>query len=111
MIRMKLKRFASETSSCALLALLASLLLVQETHAYLDPGTGSYILQILIAGLVGMLFMLKVFWGRIVGFFSKSSSESEATIQEPGQDTTSSLPTSENVEPPVQRVQSDQGDD
>ena len=107
----KQKRFVSETSSCALLAVLASLLLVREAHAYLDPGTGSYILQILIAGLFGALFMLKVFWGRIVVFFGKGSSKSEATVQEPGQDTTSSLPTSENVESLVQRVQSDQGDD
>jgi hypothetical protein len=74
----KLKRIVSETGSCALLAVLALLLLVREAHAYLDPGTGSYIIQILIAGLFGALFMLKVFWGRIVGFFGKGSSESEA---------------------------------
>ena len=61
----KLKRLVSETSSYALLAVLASLLLVQEARAYLELGTGSYILQILFAGLVGALFMLKVFWGRI----------------------------------------------
>ena len=108
---MKLKRFGAEITSCALLAMLALLVLVREAHAYLDPGTGSYILQILIAGLFGTLFMLKVFWGRIVGFFSKSSSKSEATVQEPGQDTTSLVPTSENVEPPVQSGQLDKGDD
>ena len=107
----KQKRFVSETSSCALLAVLASLLLVREAHAYLDPGTGSYILQILIAGLFGALFMLKVFWGRIVGFLGKGSSQSEVAVQELGQDTISPVPASENVEPPVQRVQSDQGDD
>jgi len=108
---MKLKRFVSETSAYALLAVLASLLLVREAHAYLDPGTGSYILQILIAGLVGGAFMLKVFWGRIVEFFSKSSSKSEATVQEPGQDMSSPVPTNENVGPHVQRAQSDKGDD
>ncbi len=108
---MKLKRVVSATSSCALLAMLASLLLVREAHAYLDPGAGSYILQILIAGLFGALFMLKVFWGRIVGFFSKGSSESEATVQGPGQDMTSSVPTAENVTPHVQNGQSDKGDD
>jgi hypothetical protein len=63
------ERVVSETSSSALLAVLASLLLVREAYAYLDPGTGSYILQILIASLFGALFILKVFWGRIVGFF------------------------------------------
>jgi len=108
---MKLKRLGAEITLCALLAVLASLLLVREAHAYLDPGTGSYILQILIAGLFGALFMLKVFWGRIVGFFGKGSSQSEATLQEPGQDTASSLPTSENAPSHFQRVQSDKGDD
>jgi len=108
---MKLKRLGAEITLCALLAVLTSLFLAREAHAYLDPGTGSYILQILIAGLFGALFMLKVFWGRIVGFLGKGSSQSEATVQEPGQDTISSVPTSENVEPPVRRVQLDKGDD
>ena len=108
---MKMKRFVSETSLCALLAALASLFLVREAHAYLDPGTGSYILQILIAGLFGALFMLKMFWGRIVGFFSKGSSKSEATIQEPAQDMSTLVPTSENVGSYVQSGQSDKGDD
>jgi hypothetical protein len=93
---MKRKRFMSEAISCALLAVLASLLLVREAYAYLDPGTGSYILQILIAGLFGVLFMLKVFWGRIVGFFSKGSPELEAPVQEPGQDMSNQIPTREN---------------
>jgi hypothetical protein len=104
---MKLKRFLSETSSYALLAVLASLVLAREAHAYLDPGTGSYILQILIAGLFGALFMLKVFWGRIVGFFGKGSSESEATIQDRGQDMSDQIPTSEEVELHAQKSQRD----
>ena len=102
---MKLKRFLSKTSSCALLAVLASLVLAREAHAYLDPGSGSYILQILIAGLFGALFMLKVFWGRIVGFFGKGSSA--ATIQDPGQDMSDQIPTSEDVELPAQKSRRD----
>ena len=30
-------------------------------HAYIDPGTGSLIIQILIASFVGGLFLIKVF--------------------------------------------------
>ena len=107
----ELKRILSETSSCALLAVLASLLLVREEHAYLDPGAGSYILQILIASLFGALFVLKVFWGRIVGFFGKGSSESKATAQEPGQDMSTPVPTNRNVGPTVQDAQSERDDD
>jgi hypothetical protein len=37
--------------------------------AYLDPGTGSIILQVLIAGLCGGLFAIKLFWRQIKTFF------------------------------------------
>jgi len=40
-------------------------------HAYLDPGTGSYLLQLAIAGLLGAAFAIKVFWLRIKDFFAR----------------------------------------
>ncbi len=45
--------------------------------AYLDPGSGSYMLQILIAGLVGATFAVKTFWKNIRSFFSKLFSKKE----------------------------------
>lgn len=39
--------------------------------AYLDPGTGSYLFQILLAGLLGAGMAVRIFWGRIKSFFSK----------------------------------------
>lgn len=39
--------------------------------AYLDPGTGSMILQLIIAGLVGFGFAIKMFWSNIKGFCAK----------------------------------------
>ena len=49
------------------LALVTCLVLAtsRPAHAYLDPGTGSYALQLGLAGLFGALFSLKVFWRRI----------------------------------------------
>jgi len=41
----------------------------RDAFAYLDPGTGSYIFQLLIAGLLGAMFAIKVFWLRIKNFF------------------------------------------
>ena len=38
---------------------------------YLDPGSGSYILQLLIAAALGAAFALKHYWRRVKGFFSK----------------------------------------
>jgi len=42
----------------------------KPAHAYLDPGTGSFILQILAASALGGLFAIKTFWRSITGFFS-----------------------------------------
>jgi hypothetical protein len=41
--------------------------------AYLDPGTGSYLLQLALAGLLGASYAVKHFWARIKGLFSRSS--------------------------------------
>ncbi|MBN2351734.1 MAG: hypothetical protein JXD23_04120 [Spirochaetales bacterium] len=35
---------------------------------YIDPGTGSYFIQILIGVLAGGLFALKIFWKKIIAF-------------------------------------------
>jgi len=40
-------------------------------QAYIDPGTGSLIIQMLLAVLVGAGFAIKIFWAKIKTFFSK----------------------------------------
>ena len=42
----------------------------QKAYAYLDPGTGSLILQMIIAGLLGASFAIKVYWKKIKAFFA-----------------------------------------
>jgi hypothetical protein len=39
--------------------------------AYLDPGSGSFLIQILIALAIGSAFAIRTFWGRIKNFFAK----------------------------------------
>lgn len=41
---------------------------------YLDPGSGSFILQILLAALLGGAYAVKVYWKKIKGLFTRSSS-------------------------------------
>jgi uncharacterized membrane protein YqgA involved in biofilm formation len=36
-----------------------------DAFAYLDPGTGSYVLQLIIGGVVGALLGVKMFWKTI----------------------------------------------
>ena len=51
----------------------------QFASAYLDPGTGSMALQLLIAGLLGAIFTIKTWWRSIVAFFSKKTDNSSST--------------------------------
>jgi hypothetical protein len=39
--------------------------------AYLDPGTGSYLFQVLIAVGLGALYIVKTYWGRIKEFLGR----------------------------------------
>jgi len=40
-------------------------------HYYLDPGTGSLLIQLAIGTLVGGWFVIKNYWVRIKLFFNK----------------------------------------
>ncbi len=59
-------------------------IMVQPAHAYVDPGTGSYVLQLLVAGLLGGLLAAKVFWSRTIaylkGLVSRRRKEDKAGI-------------------------------
>ncbi len=55
--------------------------LLARPSSYLDPGSGSYLLQLLIAGALGALFALRLYWTRVKEFFSglfQRSNEDEA---------------------------------
>ena len=41
----------------------------RNAYAYLDPGTGSYLLQLLVAALLGAVVTAKIFWHRLKSFF------------------------------------------
>jgi len=53
---------------------------------YIDPGTGSMVLQILIGTALGSLLMIKMFWRQIKlmvgGFFRRKSAEAK-TVEAP----------------------------
>lgn len=42
---------------------------------YLDPGSGSFLLQLLIAGLAGIGIAIGASWARIKRFFSSKKDE------------------------------------
>jgi hypothetical protein len=52
-------------------AVLISPILLQLAYGYLDPGTGSYILQLLLGGLLGGLFAIGLFWKKVIAFIKR----------------------------------------
>ena len=45
------------------------LLFPGNAYAYIDPGTGSYIIQLLLAGLLAVGFSMKIYWKKIKTYF------------------------------------------
>jgi hypothetical protein len=61
-----------------LYVLLFSLIPSAQAHAYLDPGSGSLIIQILAAALLSLVVVARVFKDTILAFLGfKRSSEDE----------------------------------
>ncbi len=70
----------SLVNSVVLVGLLL-LIFIREARAYIDPGTGSYILQLILAALLGAFFAIKISWKKIrtsfVNLFSKRQKDKE----------------------------------
>ena len=71
-----MKRFMRLLRILAVFALFY-LIFPGAAYAYLDPGTGSYILQLLMAGLVGLLFATKLYWNKIKTLYTNLISRGE----------------------------------
>ena len=56
----------------AALACATALVLVPPPAAaqYLDPGASSVIVQVIIAGLIGVAAVVRLYWGRIKAFMA-----------------------------------------
>ena len=54
-----------------------------RAYAYLDPGTGSFIIQMIIGGLLGLAVTIGLFWNRVkVWFMNIFSGESVPESEE-----------------------------
>jgi hypothetical protein len=49
----------------------------QDAHAYLDPGTGSFFIQMLLAAILAFAVAIKIFWKKIIFFFTGLFSRSK----------------------------------
>ena len=47
-------------------ALLMLLVGAQSAHAYIDPGSGGMIVQLLLGGVAGVVILARLFWRRLL---------------------------------------------
>ena len=55
----------------------------QPAHAYLDPGTGGFILQMLLGGFAGALVVGKLYWHSFTGLLRRASKDDAALPESP----------------------------
>ena len=58
------------TLRLAFLSLSCLVVATEPAHAYLDPGTGSILLQGLVAAVAGGLVALRLYWSKVKHFLS-----------------------------------------
>jgi hypothetical protein len=67
-------------------AISLQLMLVRDAEAYLDPGTGSFIFQTIVAMFLGAAFTLKLFWQRVKSMFGGKTQPDAKPSAEPSDD-------------------------
>ena len=53
-----------------------------KDNAYLDPGSGSFIIQLIIASLLGAALVVRTSWSRIKSFFKRDSDQDDVELDE-----------------------------
>ena len=77
---MTFRTLLSPFTGCLSALLLATLLAPADAHAYLDPGTGSMLLQVILGGIAAVGVALKLGWHKIraaLGFAKKAAPDDE----------------------------------
>ena len=46
-----------------------------DALAYIDPTSGSLLVQLLLGGLAGIVVIIKLYWKKLTGKFKKGSKE------------------------------------
>ena len=49
---------------------------------YIDPGSGSYLIQMIIAAVLGSLFFFKNIWWKIKSFFTRDKTNTSTKKEE-----------------------------
>jgi hypothetical protein len=63
----------------ALMAAILAIAHIPSAHAYLDPGTGSMIIQGLIAAVGAGLVAGRMYWTKLKGFFGRKTTSLDSS--------------------------------
>ena len=66
----------------AVCSTLCVIFMTDTAYAYLDPGTGSMLLQGLIAVIAGGLVMMRLYWAKVKSFFSSNKKKDDNVNKE-----------------------------
>ncbi len=70
-------RYFRQLATVVLLFSLLCLVFPRRVYAYLDPGTGSYILQLVIAFLLGGSLVIRIYWKKIKTYLANFLSKKQ----------------------------------
>ena len=73
-----MRKRITKNRETVLIAVLLLSALSTNAHAYLDPGSGSFIFQVMIGALLGALVTIKIYWQRLKSYFSRLFSKKDA---------------------------------
>ena len=71
----------------SILLFVIAVALPASAYAYLDPGTGSFILQMLVASALGAMLYIKLAWSQTKLFFSKLFTSEVGSVEEENNET------------------------
>ena len=66
-----MRRLSSRRGRAVVFLLMCQWLLANTAHAYLDPGTGSYVFQMVIAVFLSAAFTIKHYWHSLKARFAR----------------------------------------
>jgi hypothetical protein len=55
----------------------AAVLVPTSAQAYIDPGTGSYLIQAVVAAIAGGAMAIKVYWHNVKAYFSGGAADTK----------------------------------
>ncbi len=53
------------TLMLSIVCVILTVVFSQEAHAYIDPGSGSILLQLILGGFAGVAVVVKLYWQRL----------------------------------------------